>query len=181
MGHWSPENTSFHDLILEESKEDNLSRPYPFYLAYPLETEPSNLGDPALWQAEWKWDGIRGQLIVRKGKIFIWSRGEDLITDKFPELVEFGSILPDGTVLDGEILPFKDDRPLSFGILQTRIGRKNITKKILQDAPICFMAYDVLEWHGEDYRQMPLSKRREVLEQLYEHYAPKHASFLISN
>lgn len=180
MGHWHPDTTSFQKLILEESSEDNLSRPYPFYLAYPLESPPEQLGDPQEWQAEWKWDGIRGQIIFRKETVFIWSRGEELVTDKFPELVNFAQSLPNGTVLDGEILPFKDDQPLPFGILQTRIGRKNITKKHLQEAPISFMAYDVLEWQGEDYRHQPLSQRRKVLEKLQKELSPDHPEFLIS-
>lgn len=180
MGHWHPDSTSFQKLILEESKEDNLSRPYPFYLAYALESPPEALGDPALWQAEWKWDGIRGQIIVRQETVFIWSRGEELVTDKFPELVEFAKDLPDGTVLDGEILPFKDNQPLPFGILQTRIGRKNITKKNLQDAPISFMAYDILEWEENDIRTEPLSNRRALLEKLHDQFAFKHKNFLIS-
>src|SRR5690606_5087365 len=114
MGHWNPDSTSFQKLILEESKEDNLSRPYPFYLAYSLESPPESLGTPESWQAEWKWDGIRGQIIVRQETVFIWSRGEELVTDKFPELVDFAKDLPDGTVLDGEILPFRDNQPLPF-------------------------------------------------------------------
>lgn len=180
MGHWHPDSTTFQKLILEESSEDNLSRPYPFYLAYPLESPLESLGHPQDWQAEWKWDGIRGQIIVRENSVFIWSRGEELVTDKFPELVSFAQNIPNGTVLDGEILPFKDNKPLPFGILQTRIGRKNISKSNLKEAPISFMAYDVLEWKGEDYRQRPLSERRKVLEQMQEELAPGHDNFLIS-
>jgi DNA ligase 1 len=168
MGNWSPNDTTFEELILTANMEDNLSRPYPFFLAHPLEKPPEDLGDLEEWLAEWKWDGIRGQLINRNGEVYIWSRGEELISEKFPELVNLGEHLPAGTVLDGEIIPFKEGIPLTFGLLQTRIGRKNLTKKILQDAPISFIAYDVMEWKGEDIRSSPLSERRRILEELKE-------------
>lgn len=166
MGQWSPEEINFEDLILHENKEDNLSRPYPFYLAHPLEMQPHELGDINDWQAEWKWDGIRGQLIHRAGEIYVWSRGEELVSDKFPELVDLGKSLPDGTVLDGEIIPFVDGMPLPFSILQTRIGRKNLSKKILLSAPISFIAYDVLEWKNEDIRTYSMKERRKILEHI---------------
>lgn len=162
-GNWHAENTSLEELIKGNVGETDISKPYPFYLAYPLESEVHVLGNPQEWQAEWKWDGIRGQIIKRNGQIFVWSRGEELITDKFPEYQALKKLLPDGTVLDGEILPFKDNKPLIFNILQTRIGRKNITKKILQESPIIFYAYDLLEYEGKDIRQFPLSQRREWL------------------
>ena len=167
MGDWKPDEVSYEKLILEENKEDNLSRPYPFYLAYALEGEPSALGNLSEWQVEWKWDGIRAQIIVRDKNLYIWSRGEELITDKFPELQPFQDFLPDGTVIDGEILPYKNGELLSFASLQTRIGRKNITKNILKDAPVIIRSYDVLEWEGKDMREEPLHKRREVLSALH--------------
>ncbi len=166
MGNWSPITTTFEKLILAKSPEDDLSRPYPFCLAHPIEDEVESLGDPGEWLIEWKWDGIRGQLIKRKGEVYLWSRGEELITEKFPELAEAGLNLPPGTVVDGEILPFKDDAPLPFGQLQTRIGRKSLTKKILKDAPVSFIMYDLLEWEGKDLRNISLEKRREILESL---------------
>lgn len=168
MGHWSPNTTTFNQLILEENKEDNLSRPYPFFLAYAIDT-PSieSLGPLSDWQAEWKWDGIRAQIIYRNDKLYIWSRGEELITDKFPELHLFSELLPNGTVLDGEILPFVKDQILPFGTLQTRIGRKNLTKSILKSAPVILMAYDLLEWKGEDIRTIPLQERRKKLDELH--------------
>lgn len=165
-GNWQAENTSLEQLIKGNVGETDISKPYPFYLAYPLESEIYTLGNPQGWQAEWKWDGIRGQIIKRNGEIFVWSRGEELITDKFPEYEVLKKLLPDGTVLDGEILPFKNNKPLIFNILQTRIGRKNITKKILQDAPVIFYAYDLLEYEGKDIRQVPLCRRRELLNQV---------------
>ncbi|MEO1385503.1 MAG: cisplatin damage response ATP-dependent DNA ligase, partial [Bacteroidota bacterium] len=147
----------------------DLSKPYPFYLAYQLDNGPESLGTPSDWQAEWKWDGIRSQLIQRGGEWYLWSRGEELITDKFPELVPMADRLPDGTVIDGELLPFKDGHPLSFNVLQTRIGRKNVTKKHLTEAPCLIMAYDLLEWEGEDVRKQPLSQRRKWLAEAIEH------------
>ncbi|MCB0607894.1 MAG: ATP-dependent DNA ligase [Lewinellaceae bacterium] len=166
MGAWSPDDTLFKDLLLADDPVADLSKPYPFFLAYQLESAVSDLGPPDDWQAEYKWDGIRGQLIVRNGELFVWSRGEELLTDKFPEYHALASALPDGTVLDGEILPFRDGMPLPFGVLQTRIGRKNLTRKHLESAPVICMAYDLLEWGGRDIREQPLAERRKLLENL---------------
>jgi len=166
MGEWSPDNTTFQQLLFEENPKDQLSRPYPFYLAYAVEGQPEELGAPADWLAERKWDGIRGQLIVRENQLFVWSRGEELVTDKFPEFGELADILPSGTVLDGEILPFKEGAPLSFQVLQTRIGRKNVTAGILKKAPVVLVAYDLLEHNGEDIRHKPQVQRRKLLEQV---------------
>lgn len=166
MGNWDPEKTEYEELILQQKSDDDISKPYPFCLAHPIDKTPEDLGSPDEWQAEWKWDGIRSQFILRNGHIFIWSRGEDLITEKFPELHSIRELVPDGTVLDGEILPYKDGQPLSFGVLQTRIGRKNLTKKYLQEAPVVLVCYDVLEWRGEDIRQKPLIERRIILEEI---------------
>jgi DNA ligase 1 len=165
-GNWDPATTSFEQLLSEQSTQIDHSKPYPFYLAYALEGPLHDLGDPADWQAEWKWDGIRGQIIKRNDQLFVWSRGEDLITDKFPEYSILQSNLDNGTVIDGEILPYKDGQVLNFNVLQTRIGRKNITKKNLQEAPVGFFAYDLLELNGEDIRHWALSERRAALETL---------------
>lgn len=164
MGQWTPETTSFHRLFNEEDSAADLSRPYPFFLAHALDSPPDSLGAEVDWQAEWKWDGIRSQLIWREQELFIWSRGEELITEKFPELADLGPALPDGTVLDGELLPFKDGQVLSFNALQTRIGRKNVTNKVLTEAPAIIFAYDLLEFNGEDVRSRPLAERRKLLE-----------------
>ena len=164
MGNWTPDDTTFHELVLEHSPHEDISKPYPFYLAYQLEQAPEELGDVAAWQAERKWDGIRGQLIVRAGQSFLWSRGEELVTDKYPELEPLAEALPDGTVLDGEILPYAEGRPLPFGQLQRRIGRKTVGKKLLAEVPVVLMAYDLLEHEGEDIRALPLKRRRELLE-----------------
>ncbi len=166
MGKWTPDTVTYDELIRSESAMDDISRPYPFYLAYALEQEPEVLGSVEDWQVERKWDGIRGQIIVRDDHLFVWSRGEELVTDKFPEYHPLAEILPNGTVIDGEILPFRDGQPLSFNVLQTRIGRKNVTKKILESAPVILMCYDLLEYKGEDIRTTPLRKRRALLEQL---------------
>ncbi len=166
MGNWKPDETSFEELVINDNPLDDISKPYPFYLAYALEAPPETLGSPMDWIAERKWDGIRGQLIVRKQTVFLWSRGEELVTDKFPEFDPLASLLPNGTVIDGEILPFKDSQPLTFQALQTRIGRKNVTKKILKDAPVIIMAYDLLEFEGKDLRDTPMEKRRALLKEL---------------
>lgn len=176
MGNWMPETYTYEQLIQESGAADDISRPYPFFLAYPIqetsekrksaEEIEASLGDAYEWQAEWKWDGIRAQLIKREGKIFIWSRGEDLSTDKFPELHPFLNALPDGTVIDGEILSFQNSLPMPFNVLQTRIGRKNLTKKILEESPVAVIAYDCLEYNGDDIRSKTQSERRKILEDL---------------
>ena len=163
-GNWDPVTTSMQELLDESPSIIDYSKPYPFYLAYALDDDTSTLGEPKDWQVEWKWDGIRGQIIKRNHELFVWSRGEDLMTDKFPEYHLLRELLPNGTVLDGEIIPSVDKKPLPFALLQTRIGRKNITKKQLQEAPITFFAYDLLEYNGEDWRDKPLVERRQQLE-----------------
>ncbi|MFT7364814.1 MAG: DNA ligase-1, partial [Algoriphagus sp.] len=167
MGNWDPNEISFEDLFLSAGSGEDNSKPYPFFLAHPLEKSIEELGDPSEWQVEWKWDGIRGQLIRRAGETFVWSRGEELVSDKFPELLALGEHLPDGTVLDGEILCFQDNSPLPFNLLQTRIGRKNLSKKILEAAPVSILVYDLLEFEGKDIRAIPLADRRKLLEELY--------------
>jgi len=177
MGSWMPETYHFKQLIEAKGSKDDVSRPYPFFLAYPIqetseqqrsvEELQNTLGDAEEWQAEWKWDGIRAQMIKRDGKIFIWSRGEDLATEKFPELHPFLNALPDGTVLDGEILGFRNGLPLPFNVLQTRIGRKNLSKKILEESPVAVITYDCLEYKGEDIRTKAQSDRRKLLEELH--------------
>jgi DNA ligase-1 len=166
MGQWNPSEITLQQLLFEEGVAGRSYQPYPFFLAYPLESEPESLGDIGEWQVEEKLDGIRGQIIVRDGTLFVWSRGEELMTDKFPEFAPLNKLLPDGTVLDGEIIPWSDDKPLPFAIMQTRIGRKSITAKTLQTAPLVMVCYDLLELNGQDIRQQPLTFRRAALEQL---------------
>jgi len=165
-GNWDPYETSFEQLTHAEVHTTDLSKPYPFYLAYALDVAHASLGNPDEWQVEWKWDGIRGQLIKRGGNLYLWSRGEDLVTDRFPEITAAAALLPDGTVLDGEILAFRDGLPLSFQYLQTRTTRKSVAKKDLEAAPVIFMVYDLLEWQGEDIRGRSMAERRWLLEDL---------------
>jgi DNA ligase-1 len=169
-GNWNPATITFEQLLSATAAAEDLSKPYPFYLAYALEQPLEEMGTAADWQAEWKWDGIRGQIIQRNGELFVWSRGEELMTDKFQEYQSLTELLPAGTVLDGEIICMpsnsKEVKPLPFAILQTRIGRKQVTRKQLQEAPAAFIAYDLLEWEGKDIRHLPLVERRKLLEQL---------------
>ena len=165
MGNWTPDTTTFHKLIEAEDPSADLSRPYPFYLAYALD-DLDALGDPADWSAERKWDGIRGQFILRGGEHYLWSRGEDLMTDRFPEFAQLRDYLPDGTVIDGEVLAFANESPLSFNALQKRIGRKTVPKKLLTEAPVVLMAYDLLEDDGNDIRDLPFAERRARLVRL---------------
>ena len=166
MGDWDPKTVSFHDLVLEEHKSDLLSKPYPFYLAYALEGEPEDLGSTGEWLAEHKWDGIRSQVIFRNNEIFVWSRGEELVTDKYPEFSKLLQHIPDGTVLDGEILPYPNRSIGTFNDLQKRIGRKTVSKSLLKKVPVILMAYDLLEWEGQDLRELPFQERRSRLEAL---------------
>ena len=162
MGNWTPETTTWKQLVEDDDPTADLSKPYPFYLAHGL-NDLDELGDPTHWNAERKWDGIRGQLIVRGGEHHLWSRGEDLMTDRFPEFHQLVDYLPDGTVIDGEVLAFQDDMPLSFNALQKRIGRKTVPKKLLTEAPVILMAYDLLEKDGADIRQSTFETRRNQL------------------
>jgi DNA ligase-1 len=171
-GNWDPAITTAADLLSDSSSNIDHSKPYPFYLSYAVEDDPAALGSIDEWTAEWKWDGIRGQIIKRNNELFVWSRGEELVTEKFPEYNEFARALPDGLVLDGEIICLDTSagdgvvKPLPFAVLQTRIGRKNISKKQLTEAPVGFVAYDILEYEGKDLREEPFINRRKLLEQI---------------
>lgn len=178
-GNWDPAEISFDKLVNGKGYDDNFSQPYPFFLAHGLSDPISTLGTAADWHAEWKWDGIRGQLIKRNNQWFVWSRGEELITDKFPEFDEWKSQLPDGVVMDGEILAMKDGKPLPFALLQTRIGRKKITSKQISEAPVHFMAFDLLEYEGEDWRGRELHIRKNKLREIIANIG--HPSLLYSN
>ncbi|MDF3053430.1 MAG: dependent ligase, partial [Geminicoccaceae bacterium] len=145
MGAWDPTPEFFERLVAPDTRDADTSRPYPFFLAHPLEAAPDTLGNPADWIVEWKWDGIRAQLIRRTGRTFLWSRGDELLAGRFPEIEEAGALLPDGTVIDGEVLPWLDGTPLPFAQLQRRIGRKSVGRKILDDVPVVLVAYDLLE------------------------------------
>ena len=167
-----PTPQGYLKLIAAESSDEHAQRggqPYPFFLAHglsqPVEQFDALLGSPADWQVEWKWDGIRAQLVKREGRLWVWSRGEELVTDRFPELHSLVSGLPDGTVIDGEIVVWKDSvQP--FALLQQRIGRKTLSKKVLEDAPVAVLAYDLLEHAGDDWRNHTQAERRAQLEQV---------------
>lgn len=167
MGNWQAQTVTFQELVIDEDQSQKYSRPYPFFLAYAVEENVSDLGDITEFLAEHKWDGIRSQTIVRNGELFIWSRGEELVTDKYPELHILKDHIPDGTVVDGELVPFVNGQIGTFNDLQQRIGRKTLPKKMLKEVPVIIKAYDILEWEGKDVRTTPFSKRRAILESLY--------------
>jgi DNA ligase-1 len=187
-----PSAASYLKLIAAESADEHAQRggqPYPFFLAHalsqPVEQFEVLLGPASHWQVEWKWDGIRAQVVKRAGQLWVWSRGEELVTERFPELGNLIHGLPDGTVIDGEIVVWKGAQPDTedafdphsptgpavqpFALLQQRIGRKTLSKKMLSDLPVVVLAYDLLEWAGEDWRNQPQSQRRAQLEQVIAH------------
>lgn len=164
MGQWEPTASWFVQLVGTETTDADWSRPYPFFLAYALEQPPESLGDRDAWQAEWKWDGIRAQLVRRRGRTFLWSRGEELLAGRFPEVEAAAEWLPDGTVLDGELLAWRGDAPLPFAELQKRINRKSVGKKLLADVPGHLLVYDCLERNGVDIRGSSLDARRAAAE-----------------
>jgi DNA ligase-1 len=168
MGEWSPSEEFYTHLVNPELEADEtpIARPFPFHLAYQIDADLHTLGDISEWQAEWKWDGIRSQIIKRADQVFIWSRGEDLMTERFPEIARAAENLPNGTVLDGEILPWIDNQVLPFTELQKRIGRKNLSAKILSEVPVVVQVYDLLEYEGRDIRPFEIKMRREFLENL---------------
>jgi DNA ligase-1 len=166
-GNWTPEKTTWEEILVRTIEDQ--SKPYPFYLCHPVDENRIDFL-PDEWFAENKWDGIRGQIIKRKNEIFIWSRGEELMNDQFPELVGLKEILPNGTVLDGEIICMNKSEetitPLPFSLLQKRIGKKKPGKMLLQNAPVMFIVYDLIEWDEKDLRSETLRKRRNMLELL---------------
>jgi len=168
-GAWSPSAEAFKRLLNGEDGEAGPGRPYPFFLAHRLECEPEALGPASQWQAEWKWDGIRAQLIHRRGEAMVWTRGEELATGGFPELRALAERLPDGTVLDGEVLAWEAAAPLTFAMLQRRLNRKRVEPMLFADVPVVFMAYDALEVRGADARHRPLRDRRAALETIVNH------------
>jgi len=166
MGKWNPTEVTLKKLLFDNDPEANQSRPYPFFLAYPVENTPEDLGDISQWSIEHKWDGIRAQLIKRNETFAIWSRGEELITEQFPELHSIKDQLKEDVVLDGEIIPIKEGLPDHFGTLQKRLNRKRITNSLLEEAPVVFRAYDLLEYQGKDFREQTYLERRNCLESI---------------
>jgi DNA ligase-1 len=172
-GDWTPTETWYRSVVAQDVTDTDRARPYPFFLASPLDDAVTDaaglqqaLGERAAWQVEWKWDGIRAQLVVREGHVSLWSRGEDAIAERFPEIAAAAQALPDGTVLDGELLAFRDGTPLPFSALQQRIGRRLHVQRKARDVPVVFMAYDLLEHEGADVRALPLIERRARLDEL---------------
>ena len=181
MGNWDPAKLSFEQLIFS-GQEGEISTPYPFFLAQPIEDNGKGLSEVNDWFVEWKWDGIRAQVIKRKGELFIWSRGEELVTNKFPELHFLKEALGDGTVLDGELVCLdtsaSEIQTLPFGWLQKRISRKNVTKNVMESSPAGIILYDVLEFKGEDIRSKIHSERRKILENIF--YGLSHKTVRLS-
>jgi len=170
MGGFEPSAERFRALLAPpEHREDLAARPYPFFLASPVELQDLQSSSPQSWQLEWKWDGIRGQLIHRAGGCSLWSRGEELINEAFPELIELAEQLPPGTALDGEVIVWHRDadQPEPFASLQRRLGRKSPSKALQRQCPVAFVAYDLLERNCDDLRQQPLQARRQQLEVLH--------------
>lgn len=168
-----PDAAAFSQLIAPFSELDlkrGDGQPYPFFLAHPwsmsIAEMNTRLGPPEQWQIEWKWDGIRAQLVRRHGKVWIWSRGEELVTEQFPELSRMAQSCPDGLVLDGEIVVWEHDQVQPFARLQQRLGRKVVGPKVMADQPVAFLAYDLLELDYTDCRSQPQSQRRALLERV---------------
>lgn len=182
MGDFTPTVEFYTTLTSEEATQNAPSQPYPFFLATSLDEAKFQGEDFTRWQAEWKWDGIRAQVIKRADQVFIWSRGEDLVTPQFPEIEAMMENFPNGVVMDGEILCWQDGRPLSFNHLQKRLGRKKVSKKVMADSPVHFIAYDLLESGGVDLREKPWGDRTHHLTTLLNvHTAPNlHQSALLT-
>lgn len=166
MGNWDIQNVTFDKLVQGAYTDTRISQPYPFCLAYALEKELEDLGEVKEWQAEYKWDGIRGQFIKRNDQVFIWSRGEELVTDQFPEVKNTLLQWKGNFVIDGELLVVKNNTVANFSELQKRLNRKTITKKMMEEYPVAVYAYDLLEYEGEDWRYYELKQRRKKLEEL---------------
>jgi DNA ligase-1 len=173
-----PDAARFNTLIAPDTPGEagasaarDSAQPYPFFLAHalqvPVEDFEAQLGPIDGWIAEWKWDGIRAQVVRRGGNAWVWSRGEDLVTDRFPELAQLGARLPEGTVLDGEIVVWSEDKVQPFARLQQRIGRKTLSAKFLAEVPVVLLAYDLLEWQGQDLRTRPQAERRAMLDSFF--------------
>jgi DNA ligase-1 len=165
-----PEPARYRVLMARDEGTAAAAHPYPFFLAHALQLPAVDfereLGQPQEWLIEWKYDGIRAQLVRRAGRSWLWSRGEELIAESFPDVLQSFEGLPDGSVLDGEVVVWRDDTPAPFALLQKRISRKRLTERVLQEAPARFIAFDLLEWQGEDWRTRPQHERRALLERV---------------
>ena len=179
-GAWKPTASALAALASPAGEDEHLAdRPYPFFLASPLESAVETLGDPRDWLAEWKWDGIRAQLMWRDGHAALWSRGEERLDGRFPEIEQAAASLPVDGVLDGELLAWDVPaaKPLPFTALQKRIGKLKPGPKLLAGTPVRFIAYDLMERAGEDLRERPLHERRRLLADLL---APADAALTLS-
>ena len=180
-GWWHPSPEAYQRLIAKDEQLRPGARPYPFFLAHPLDGDRLNeLGSALSWYFEWKWDGVRAQLIRRGNETAIWSRGNELVTDSFPELQQAAAILPSDCVIDGEILAWCEGKPLPFGALQQRLNRRTVERKLIEQTPVLLMIYDLLERNGEDVRLLPLELRRTLLSRLYDEHASHSPSFRVS-
>ena len=167
LGNWTPSVAFFRMLLTLDELPSDRQQPFPFFLASPWDAPIDQLGDVGDWLLEWKWDGIRLQLIKRLGEVALWSRGEERLDGRFPEIEQAAAALPDDCVIDGELLCWKDgDAPMAFAALQTRIQRRKPGAKTLADTPARMLAYDLLELRGEDLRERPLHARRALLREL---------------
>lgn len=168
-----PTAEQFHELVQAEteceadSSGGRLGQPLPFFLAHPLQEDPAALGDVAHWQVEWKYDGIRAQVVKDAGQVWVWSRGEELVSEQFPELQEAFAHWPEGSILDGEILVWQGDAPAGFNALQGRLNRKVVGKKLMADSPVVFLAYDLLRVGGNNLVMQPQRLRRKQLEEFH--------------
>ncbi|MBN6152497.1 ATP-dependent DNA ligase [Xanthomonas sp. AmX2] len=173
LGAWSPTPEALQDLLSPDQLPSDRQQPYPFFLASPLENDAATLGAIDDWQLEWKWDGIRLQLIRRHGEVALWSRGEERLDGRFPEIEAAASTLPRDAVIDGELMGWRDGEaaPMPFTALQTRIQRRKPGAKTLADTPARVLAYDLLELDGIDLREQPLAQRRAQLQALLDAHA----------
>ncbi len=165
-GGLEPSGEAWRRLMRPRAEEDDSGRPLPFCLAHPLDRPPEALGDPAGWAVEWKWDGVRAQIVRRGSEALLWSRGGEVLNAAFPEIARAASRLPAGSVLDGEILAFREGRPLGFERLQRRLGRREPGPRLLAEIPAAWMGYDLLARDGGDLREHPFTARRRGLEEL---------------
>jgi len=177
-GDWIPSADFFNMLSAPDDNNNAFCNPWPFNPIIKLDQDIEDLGNVNLWIAEWKWNGIRSQIIKRENQVYIWSHDDDLINDLLPELCELGSFLPDGTVIEGIIIPLKNNAPLPESELQKRIAKGYTVKKIVSDIPVSFVAFDLLEFQKEDIRNKSLSQRRIHLKEIFNDISDK--KFILS-
>jgi len=136
----------------------------PLMLANPLEIEDLAALDPTAYRAEWKWDGIRVQLVGRGGERRLYSRSADDIGAAFPDIT---SLIGEDVVLDGELLVMRDGEVAPFNDLQQRLNRKVVNSTMLRDYPAWVRLYDILSLGGVDLRPLSFTERRRRLDEWY--------------